>query len=121
MHMAQLIMTHVRDDTSKPWIIVNYDTTHSEMFTNQELNMLIRTKDVFQSFPGYVSSAESFPNANTYVITLTFDTLQNAESARQTLMNPPANSVFDLRRQFIMQKRIEVLGKTYDVEFTAIE
>ena len=119
--MTKLLITHTRDDTTKPWIIVNQQTTHSDMFTPQEINVLISTKSAIDSLVGYLGSTESFPDDNTYVIEMKFDTLVNAQSAKQIIDNPPENSLWELRRLLLKDKRIEVLGKSYIVSTNIIE
>lgn len=119
--MTKLLITHTRDDTTKPWIIVNQQTTHSDMFTPQEINVLISTKFAIDSLVGYLGSTESFPDDNTYVIEMKFDTLTNAQNAKQIIDNPPENSLWQLRILLLKNKRIEVLGKSYTVSTNIIE
>jgi hypothetical protein len=119
--MTKLLITHTRDDTTKPWIIVNQQTTHSDMFTPQEIDVLISTKTVIDSLPGYLGSTESFPDDNTYVIEMKFDTLTNAQNAKQIIDNPPENSLWTLRRLLLKNKRTETLGESYIVITSIIE
>lgn len=119
--MTKLLITHTRDDTTKPWIIVNQQTTHSDMFTPQEIDILISTKTAIDSLPGYLGSTESFPDDNTYVIEMKFDTLVNAQSAKQIIDNSPENSLWELRRLLLRNKRMEMLGEAYTVETSIVE
>lgn len=119
--MTKLLITHTRDDTTKPWIIVNPQTTHSDMFTPEEINLLISTKTAIDSLVGYLGSTESFPDDNTYVIEMQFDTLANAQNAKQIIDNPPENSLWTLRRLLLKNKRTETLGKSYIVSTNIVE
>lgn len=118
--MVKLLLTHTRNDITKPWVTVNAETTHSDMFTPQEINILIATKSAIDSLPGYLSSSESFPDNNTYVVEMQFDTLANAEHAKDSLINPPANSLLELRKLLINQKR-NSLGVDYNITLDIIE
>lgn len=119
--MVKLLLTHTRNDIRKPWVIVNAETTHSDMFTAQEINILISTKSAIDSLPGYLSSSGSFPDDNTYVIEMQFDTLVNAQNAKQVIDNPPENSLWELRRLLLRNKRMEILGEPYTVETSIVE
>lgn len=118
--MAQLIMTHVRDDTSKPWVIVTYESTHSDLYSKEELATLLETKQAVLDIPGYQSSTYSFPDDNTYVITIQFDTLQHAENAIDLISNPAPNSALDIRKTLISEKR-NSLGVSYQITMNATE
>ncbi len=118
--MAQLIITYIRDDTTKPWIIVTPETTHSDLYTAEELNVLIATKQAVLDIPGYISPTHTFPNDNTYVITIEFDTLQHAQDAINAISNPTPNSLLELRKLLLTQKR-NTLGITYDINMLATE
>ncbi|MEN9389813.1 MAG: hypothetical protein RLY61_897 [Candidatus Parcubacteria bacterium] len=118
--MAQLTMTHTRDDTTKPWVVVTQESTHSDLYTAEELNMLIATKQAVLDIPGYISATHTFPNDNTYVITIEFDTLQHAQDAINAISNPTPNSLLELRKLLLTQKR-NTLGVTYDINMLATE
>ena len=38
--MARLIITEIRDDTTKPWIVVTPESTHSDLYTSAEIDIL---------------------------------------------------------------------------------
>lgn len=118
--MAQLIMTHVRTDTTKPWVIVTAESAHSDLYTAEEINILNATKQSIFDIPGYQSATHSFPDNNTYIITMHFDTLQHAQNAINTFNNPEPNSLLELRKAFLIKKRSS-LGIKYDITFEAIE
>ena len=118
--MAQLIMTHVRTDTTKPWVIVTYESAHSDLYTPEEIRILTATKQSVLDIPGYQSATHSFPNDNTYIITIQFDTLQHAQDAVDLISNPAPNSALDLRKTLLVQKRND-LGVTYEISFNVTE
>lgn len=119
--MVKLLLTHTRNDITKPWVTVNAETTHSDMFTPQEINILMATKSAIDSLTGLSGTTESFPDNNTYVIEMQFDTLVNAQIAKQVIDNPPENSLWELRRLLLRNKRMEILGETYTVETSILE
>jgi hypothetical protein len=118
--MAKLIMTHSRDDVSKPWVYDSRENAVSGMFTPQENIILKSTVVGITSLPGWISTENSFPDNNTHVITLNFDTLEHAEAASESFQSPVEGSLLDIRKKFLLQKR-ESLGITYTTTYSVTE
>ena len=110
--MAKVVMTWKRDDSSKYWVLPNTKTISKGVFSLEESNYLLETKDIYESLPGYVASSVVFLDEYTYTFSIEFDTQQSAQSAYDILSDPPVDSAFYIRRQIVDLKRKQ-LGFNY--------
>ncbi len=106
-------MTWTRDDTSKDWVIPNKETIDKGIFSKEEIDVIVNTRNAYSYLPGYVTSSTDFIDDYSYTFTLEFDTQEAAASAYDIIKNPAINSLIYIRQQFMKLKRNK-LGLNYD-------
>ena len=72
--MAKVLMTWTRDDTSKDWVIPNKETIDKGIFSKEEIDVIVNTRNAYSYLPGYVTSSTDFIDDYSYTFTLEFDT-----------------------------------------------
>jgi hypothetical protein len=111
--MVKVVMTLKRDDTSKDWVIPNKETIDKGIFSKEEIDVVVNTRNAYSYLPGYVTSSTDFVDDYTYTFTIEFDTQEAAKSAYNAIKNPPTNSLIYIRQQLMNLKRNR-LGLNYE-------
>ncbi len=104
--MAQIVYTVTRANTEGPWFTVNPNTIH--LFSNTEVEILSQSRHLYANLAGFISSEEFIISANTLQRKITFDTMENANSAYAQFSTTDETSIFYQRTQIIRNKMIEI-------------
>jgi len=105
--MAQIIMTWTRQDTNKPWILINTESINTGIFSSEEIEYFNLTKNYYRSLPGYITLYSNYINDNTFKMIIEFDTYENAQNAFNILQDPAEGSVFNTRKKIIANKLMQ--------------
>jgi hypothetical protein len=82
--MAEVKTVYNRENPDIDWFVINPATVQQD-FTKKELEILSKDLDKLRNPEGLISKHDEFPDAQTKYTILTFDTLDNANTAYEML------------------------------------
>jgi hypothetical protein len=102
--MAEVKTVYTRENVDNDWFVINPATIQQD-FTKDEIFVLSKDLDRLKNPEGLISKHDEFPDAQTKYTILTFDTLDNANSAFEFLTKGM------IERLHIIRKKRESVGQ----------
>ena len=97
--MAEVKTVYNRENPDIDWFVINPATIEQD-FSKEELEILSKNLYKLNTFEGLISKHDEFPDAQTKYSIMTFDTLDNANTAYDIM-----NSGFMERKNLLVQKK----------------